>query len=345
MPLPKLQLQLPVNESQQSVNESQQLRASINFNGSLRTNQDEVTVLTRSYNPYNFTTEGFTSKGSNGGQHYKISEKDIWIIRRQGSGASSTVFKGFHFRENRFVAVKKINVLDRETRHQMLNDVKALCDARAVPGLIAFAGAFHMPDSGQIAIVLEYMDGGSLQDVLEKVGSIPEDILSLITARILVGLTYLHRQKHMVHRDIKPGNILVNSDGDPKITDFGISAFIDSTLAVCNTFLGTVTYMSPERINNEQYSFSADIWSLGLVLIECATGKYPYDASVGPLQLMIQVLNDDLPLPEGPNVSPQFKDFLAQCLRKNPYERPTAEQLLQHPFITKHASAPPGRPH
>eukprot|EP00983_Pelagomonas_calceolata_P108170 1159427-Pelagomonas_calceolata.AAC.1 len=110
-------------------------------------------MLTRSYNPYNFTTEGFTSKGSNGGQHYKISEKDIWIIRRQGAGASSTVFKGFHFRENRFVAVKKINVLDRETRHQMLNDVKALCDARAVPGLIAFAGAFHMPDSGQIAIV------------------------------------------------------------------------------------------------------------------------------------------------------------------------------------------------
>lgn len=119
----------------------------------------------------------------------------------QGAGASSTVFKGFQFAENRFVAVKKINVLDRDTRHQvgaqmsharslphvcttrnrteqssstplahhpdpppqMMNDVKALCDARAVPGLVSFAGAYHMPDTGQIAIVLEYMDGGSLQ--------------------------------------------------------------------------------------------------------------------------------------------------------------------------------------
>jgi serine/threonine protein kinase len=171
----------------------------------------------------------------------------------------------------------------------MLNDVKALCDAKAVPGLISFCGAYHNPDSGQISIVLEYMDGGSIADVVARVGHIPENVLSRLTARILTGLTYLHKHKHMVHRDIKPANILINLEGEPKITDFGISAFINSTMGQCNTFLGTVTYMSPERINNERYSFSADIWSLGLVLVECATGKYPYDNSGGPLQLMLQV--------------------------------------------------------
>lgn len=103
----------------------------------------------------------------------------------------------------------------------------------------------------------------------------------------------------------------------------------------CNTFLGTVTYMSPERINNLPYSFAADIWSLGLALIECATGKYPYDATVGPLQLMFQVLNEDVPIPTGPELSDEFKDFVRVCMQKDPYQRPSAEQLLTHPFILK----------
>ncbi|KAL6760254.1 mitogen-activated protein kinase [Haematococcus lacustris] len=306
-----------------------------NVMGSLRLNNDGITVMTNSYNPYSFSSEGMQKSD---GQHYKISEKDIRVVKRLGAGASSTVFKGFLFSENKFVAVKKINVFDRDTRHQMLNDVKALCDAQTVPGLISFCGAYHVPDTGQISIVLEYMDGGSLADILAKVGRIPENILSKITAKILRGLQYLHRNKHMVHRDIKPANILMNLEGEPKITDFGISAFIDSTLAVCNTFLGTVTYMSPERINNEQYSFPADIWSLGLAIIECATGRYPYDASVGPLQLMMEVLNEEVPLPQGPEHSDAFRDFVRQCMHKSPLKRGTIDQLLLHPFIKQYES-------
>jgi len=304
--------------------------------GSLRMNTDGITVLTNSYNPYSFSSEGMSKSN---GQHYKISERDIKVIKRLGAGASSTVFKGFLYRENKFVAVKKINVFEREMRHQMLNDIKALCDASAVPGLISFCGAYHVPESGQISIVLEYMDGGSLGDVLAKVHRIPENILSKITAKILIGLGFLHK-KHMVHRDIKPANILLNLEGEPKITDFGISAFIDSTLAVCNTFLGTVTYMSPERINNEQYSFPADIWSLGLALIECATGRYPYDASVGPLQLMMEVLNEEVPVPMPGEFSPEFCDFIRQCMQKEPFRRPSCDQLLTHPFITKYQYDP-----
>lgn len=108
---------------------------------------------------------------------------------------------------------------------------------------------------------------------LPQLGSVPERTLSQITCRVLYGLAYLHKSRHMVHRDIKPANILLNMDGEAKITDFGISTFVDSTLAVCHTFLGTVTYMSPERINNKPYSSSADIWSLGLALVELATGR------------------------------------------------------------------------
>ncbi|GFR43202.1 hypothetical protein Agub_g4240 [Astrephomene gubernaculifera] len=305
---------------------------------SIRMSDDSLTVLTQSYNPVSFTTEGMQRK--NDGLSYNISEKDIRILKKLGQGASSIVHKGFFIRENKFVAVKKINVFERETRHQMLNDLKALCDAPNAPGLVAFYGAYHVPESGQISIVLEYVDGGSLADVQAKVGKVPENVLSKMTAKILKALAYLHREKHMVHRDIKPANILMTLSGEPKITDFGISAFIDSTLAQCNTFLGTVTYMSPERINNQSYSFPADIWSLGLALVELATGRYPYDASEGPLQLMIHVLQEEAPLPPAGQFSEEFRDFVRQALAKEPHRRPLAEQLLGHPWILKYADDP-----
>nr|BCL66198.1 serine/threonine-protein kinase [Volvox reticuliferus]BCL66266.1 serine/threonine-protein kinase [Volvox reticuliferus] len=305
---------------------------------SIRMSDDSLTVLTQSCNPVSFTAEGMLLKSD--GLFYKISEKDIRILKKLGQGASSIVHKGFLIRENKFVAVKKINVFERETRHQMINDLKALCDAPNMPGLVSFYGAYHVPESGQISIVLEYVDGGSLADVLAKVGKIPENVLSKMTAKILRALAFLHKEKHLVHRDIKPANILMTISGEPKITDFGISAFIDSTLAQCHTFLGTVTYMSPERINNMSYSSPADIWSLGLALVELATGQYPYPAGAGPLQLMIHVLQEDAPLPPAGEFGEEFRDFVRLCLAKEPHRRPTAEVLLGHPFITKYASDP-----
>lgn len=134
------------------------------------------------------------------------------------------------------------------------------------------------------------------------------------------GLSYLHGVRHLVHRDIKPANLLVNLKGEPKITDFGISAGLENSMAMvsdgisrfnlvdtivllrvsnlyylkmlvakCATFVGTVTYMSPERIRNDGYSYPADIWSLGLALFECGTGEFPYVANEGPVNLMLQV--------------------------------------------------------
>ncbi|GBF99604.1 hypothetical protein Rsub_12068 [Raphidocelis subcapitata] len=311
-----------------------------------------VTVLSKSITPYQFSSEGMIKAANRAApqHHYRVAERDIFVIKTLGRGASSVVFKGFLIRETRFVALKKINILqkarrgaagrwgtgepgigrfqpDRETRAQMMNDVKALCDTPNVPGLINFYGAYHVPGSGQISLVLEYMDGGCLADVLRVVGAIPEGVLSRITARVLQGLAFLHR-RHLVHRDIKPANILLNLQGEAKISDFGISAFVADTVANCNTFTGTVTYMSPERIEGRPYGFPADIWSLGLVLVEAATGRYPYDATGGP------ILHDEPPLPAPGSVSDALRDFVRACLATDPKRRPSAEQLLAHPFVT-----------
>lgn len=119
------------------------------------------------------------------------------------------------------------------------------------------------------------MDGGSLENVIHKVGSIPEHVLANMTYQILYGLSYLKKEKR-VHRDIKPSNVLINSQGQVKVSDFGIAAELRSSIAMCGTFVGTFKYMSPERIQRKPYSYSSDIWSLGIVLLETATGRYPY---------------------------------------------------------------------
>jgi serine/threonine protein kinase len=118
---------------------------------------------------------------------------------------------------------------------------------------------------------------------------IPEAVLAKIALMVLKGLFHLHKQMHIVHRDIKPANILLNMDGVAKIADFGISRNLDNTLDCCNTYKGTAVYMSPERLQSQPYGFASDIWSLGLCLVECATGKYPYDASGGPVTVMTYV--------------------------------------------------------
>lgn len=123
----------------------------------------------------------------------------------------------------------------QDKRHQLLNEIKTLCEAQSesnAPGLVQFYGAYYQPDSGQISIALEYMDGGSLADIVRITKTIPEDVLSAMTQKVLQGMVFLHQEQRMVHRDIKPANLLMNLNGDPKITDFGISTGLDHSLAM-----------------------------------------------------------------------------------------------------------------
>lgn len=307
----------------------------IGSNGTLR--------LIKSYQAFEFNNAGMmrrnavTSPLATGAasmrQSYQLSEKDVVFMETLGQGASGVVQKAFWPSRAEFVAVKKISILERDKRHQLMNDIKALCDIPDVTGLIRFCGAYHCADKGQVAVALEYMDAGSLADLCRTQGFVDQNALASITESILNGLAYLH-SNHMVHRDIKPANILLSTSGQAKVSDFGISAFVDNTLAQCHTFLGTVTYMSPERIDGQPYSFPADIWALGLTLLECCTGAYPYDASKGTMQLMIQLMEDECPLPSThENVSPALRDFIQRCMHKDPLRRPTAVELLRHPFM------------
>ncbi|KAJ4729285.1 Mitogen-activated protein kinase [Melia azedarach] len=305
-----------------------------------------VNLLSRSYGVYNINELGLQKCSSwlidesdHSEKTYRCASHEMRVFGSIGSGASSVVQRAIHIPTHRIIALKKINIFEKEKRNQLLTEIRTLCEAPFNEGLVEFHGAFYMPDSGQISIALEYMDGGSLADILQMQKSIPEPVLSSMFQKLLQGLNYLHGVRHLVHRDIKPANLLVNLKGEPKITDFGISAGLDNSMAMCATFVGTVTYMSPERIRNESYSYPADIWSLGLALFECGTGEFPYIANEGPVNLMLQILEDPSPSPSKHDFSPEFCSFVDACLQKDAEARPTAEQLLSHPFITKYEHA------
>lgn len=185
------------------------------------------------------------------------------------------------------------------------------------------------------------MDLGSLESFQKRLGgSIPEQILSRIAESVLLALQFLHKQLNMIHRDIKPGNVLLNSKGDVKLTDFGVSDYMDETGKIRSSWSGTTCFMSPEEISGEIYDESSDVWSLGVTLYYCAMNQLPFvDSSenLGYWELFFCIKNNPIKnLPD--RFSPQFDDFIQSCLRKESSKRPSIDCLLNHPFIQMYQS-------
>jgi len=159
--------------------------------------------------------------------------------------------------------------------------------------------------------------------------------------KVLEGLVYLHHERHIIHRDIKPSNLLVNHKGEVKITDFGVSAVLANSMGQRDTFVGTYNYMAPERISGNVYGYSSDIWSLGLVILECAIGRFPYlpleeeEGWLNFYELLETIIEQPPPCAPPDQFSPEFCSFISACLQKDPKERMSPVDLLNHPFIKK----------
>ncbi|KAK8684922.1 hypothetical protein V6N13_040936 [Hibiscus sabdariffa] len=186
------------------------------------------------------------------------------------------------------------------------------------------------------------MDGGSIADFLERVKCIPEPYLAAICKQVLRGLIYLHHEARIIHRDIKPSKLLINHRGEVKITASMASVKLVGLLGRAYTFIGTYKYMSPERIVEDLYGTDADIWSLGIVLLECATGKFPYSPSnpaegwANLYDLTDCIVEGPAPCAPADQFSLEFCSFISACLQKDPMERKSAQELMELPFITKY---------
>lgn len=182
---------------------------------------------------------------------------------------------------------------------------------------------------------MEYCSLGSVADIMHLTKRpLIENQIAHVCYRVLNGLNYL-LELNTIHRDIKPDNILVTEKGEVKIGDFGVSAIVSSSIGRRNTITGTPYYIAPEILSDEEggYDAKADIWSVGISALEMAEFVHPY-GDIPPVKILVRIMNGEPPQLKDPlSWSDKFRDFIYCCLKKDPKKRPTAKQLLRHPFV------------
>ncbi|KAJ0035493.1 hypothetical protein Pint_26076 [Pistacia integerrima] len=263
--------------------------------------------------------------------------EDIERIRLVGEGNSSMVHLAQHKYTGQFLAVKVVKVNLEVSSWKKFAQMLKVIQSSPSPYVVVFYQLFY--NEGAISIILEYMDGGSLANFLKKVKSIPEVYLAAIFKQVLKGLLFLHHKKHIIHRDLKSTNLLINHSGEVKISDFDVSATVAYTAGQANTFIGTYNYMSPERISGGSYGHKSDIWSLGIVMLECACGQFPYspveqeEGWTSFYEVMEAIVDQPPPCAPQGQFSSEFCSFISACLQKEPSDRQSAKELLEHRFM------------
>uniref|UniRef100_A0A8C6M2Q7 Serine/threonine-protein kinase 3 n=1 Tax=Nothobranchius furzeri TaxID=105023 RepID=A0A8C6M2Q7_NOTFU len=260
----------------------------------------------------------------------KQPEEVFDVLEKLGEGSYGSVFKAIHKESGQVVAIKQVPV--ESDLQEIIKEISIMqqCDS---PYVVKYYGSYFK--NTDLWIVMEYCGAGSVSDIIRlRNKTLTEEEIATILKSTLKGLEYLHFMRK-IHRDIKAGNILLNTEGHAKLADFGVAGQLTDTMAKRNTVIGTPFWMAPEVIQEIGYNCVADIWSLGITSIEMAEGKPPY-ADIHPMRAIFMIPTNPPPTFRKPELwSDDFTDFVKKCLVKNPEQRATATQLLQHPFISQ----------
>lgn len=273
----------------------------------------------------------------------KLHNDDILTLRSLGSGNLGTVAKILHIPTQKTMAKKTIHIeLKLVIQTQIIRELKILHECRS-PYIIDFYGAF-IDTNSTIVICMEYCNCGSLDKIAKTCRQFPLPVVRKLAFVILSGLTYLYTTHKILHRDIKPSNVLMTHKGDFKLCDFGVLRELTNSLAVADTFVGTSTYMSPERIQGMNYGIKSDVWLMGLMLLELASGRPVWtdddDPVLGPegiLDLLQRIVNETPPTIRN-KIDPTTKapydsglvHFIDLCLVKDETQRKLPWEMLEH---------------
>lgn len=279
-----------------------------------------------------------------GDRTFDVEADDLIRMCDLGRGAYGIVEKMRHRQSDTIMAVKRItSMVNTLEQRRLLMDLNISMRSIECPFTVHFYGALFR--EGDVWICMEVMDA-SLDNFYTKVfangRTMSEPILGRIAFAVVHALHYLHVRLSVIHRDVKPSNILINRAGEVKMCDFGISGYlVDSVAKTIDA--GCKPYMAPERIDPsgspDKYDIRSDVWSLGISMLEMATGKFPYATWGTPFEQLKQVVDDAPPRLQPGVFSPELEDLTAKCLQKRFADRPNYETLLAHAFLVEHGGS------
>ncbi|KAI1330177.1 serine/threonine-protein kinase [Xylariaceae sp. FL0255] len=258
------------------------------------------------------------------------------IGRPLGKGKFGRVYLARH-RESGLICalkmLKKEEISREKAEMHVRREIEVHSNLRH-PGVLGFYGWFH--DSQRIFLVLEYAAGGELYRSLQKAGHFSERTAAKYIAQVALALSYLH-SKHVMHRDMKPENILIGLHGELKLADFGYSVHSPSNRR--DTVCGTPDYLPPEMLQPKKtaYTKAVDQWTLGVLTYEFLTGEAPFEDSM-PMTYRKILKRDMKPLPK--SISPEARDFVDSLLNLNPAKRLPLEDVFRHPWIVQNSKLP-----
>lgn len=256
------------------------------------------------------------------------------IISKAGQGASGEVYLAESLipgEQRRKVAIKQMDLAAQPSKELLINEILVMKDSKH-ENIVNFLDSY-LRGNNDLLVVMEYMEGGSLTEVIENNEcKVSERRIATICFETLKGLQFLHK-KHIIHRDIKSDNVLLSADGHVKITDFGFCAKLTDQRSKRATMVGTPYWMAPEVVKQKEYDEKVDVWSLGIMTIEMIEGEPPY-LNEEPLKALFLIATNGTPKLKKPELlSNSIKKFLLICLCVDVRFRASTDELLQHSFI------------
>ncbi|NXU94143.1 PAK6 kinase, partial [Xiphorhynchus elegans] len=245
-----------------------------------------------------------------------------------GEGSTGIVCIAREKHSGRQVAVKMMDLRKQQRRELLFNEVVIMRDYQHV-NVVEMYKSYLVGE--ELWVLMEFLQGGALTDIVSQI-RLNEEQIATVCESVLQALSYLHAQG-VIHRDIKSDSILLTLDGRVKLSDFGFCAQISKDVPKRKSLVGTPYWMAPEVIARIPYTTEVDIWSLGIMVIEMVDGEPPY-FSDSPVQAMKRLRDSPPPrLKNFHRTSPVLRDFLERMLTRDPLERATAQELLDHPFL------------